>query len=34
VLGFGPEAYSVEIATDDPRWAGALVARAGDVDLG
>lgn len=28
VLGYGPDAYRVQLATDDPHWSGTLVARA------
>jgi aminoglycoside phosphotransferase (APT) family kinase protein len=31
VLGYGPDAYRVELATDDPRWAGTLLARTSDA---
>jgi Phosphotransferase enzyme family len=31
VLGYGPDAYRVHLATDDPRWAGTLLARTSDA---
>jgi aminoglycoside phosphotransferase (APT) family kinase protein len=33
LAGAGPDAYSFELATDDPGWTGTLVARTSDVDV-
>jgi aminoglycoside phosphotransferase (APT) family kinase protein len=31
ILGYGPDVYRVRLATEDPRWAGTLLARASDA---
>jgi aminoglycoside phosphotransferase (APT) family kinase protein len=33
LAGAGPDAYSFELATDDPGWSGLLVARTSDDDV-
>jgi aminoglycoside phosphotransferase (APT) family kinase protein len=33
ILGYGPDIYRVRLATEDPAWAGTLLARASDADV-
>lgn len=33
ILGYGPDAYRVRLATDEPRWAGTLLARTSDPEV-
>jgi aminoglycoside phosphotransferase (APT) family kinase protein len=33
ILGYGPDIYRVRLATEDPAWAGTLLARASEPDV-